>query len=389
MAKDGTTAKIKATATVLDKELRDAFKHIERVIEKRATIPVLGCVRVVIGPPGRIDLMATDLDMFVEVGLGATTIGKQTCLIPANVLSSFVKVATGTVSISIEERLGEDFAVLKADHGLNVAVRLHIRPDDFPLPRGDAFHAVSRSAQLSAGADDWRRLLRLTRHCISTEETRFYLNGLYLCAKPDGDTLRGVATDGHRLAVVDTELRYAPSDDEALIVPTKMVDAMLQAVKPGANEPVAISFAERSIVMKHADITITSKVIDGDYPDYIRVIPAPEWKYEVSLSKAQVGSLAAFSSFGGGPNFYDKAVAFDAAERVARIKSIGAELTAEIPVQVNGEVEPKPWGFNIKYLRDQVKVTDPMTIRGRDRAEPHTVVGDDPLAMWVIMPMRV
>src|SRR5262249_2394432 len=137
----------------------------------------------------------------------------------------------------------------------------------FPaMPASDLPH------QFALSADTLKRLIDRTRFAISTEETRYYLNGIYLHPLPDKKLLRAVATDGHRLARAETEMPKGAERMSGIILPRKAVQEVRKLLDD-IDQPIEIAVSDSKIRLDIGGIVLTSKLIDGTFPDYERVIP--------------------------------------------------------------------------------------------------------------------
>jgi len=236
-------------------------------------------------------------------------------------------------------------------------------------------------------APELRRLIDKTKFAISTEETRYYLNGIYVHAH-DG-ALRAVATDGHRLALAEMDIPPGAEGLPGVIIPRKTV-AEIRRLIDGGDADVSLSVSEAKIRFHYGSAVLTSKLIDGTFPDYERVIPKGNEK-ELTI---------------------DNKVFADAVDRVATIsaeksRSIKISLTqdnlaltvnnpesgnAHEELMVDYSADPLEIGFNAKYLLDVAN-----QIEGRDAtffldspASPALVKdAEDPGALFVLMPLRV
>ncbi|HXP95139.1 MAG TPA: DNA polymerase III subunit beta, partial [Telmatospirillum sp.] len=241
------------------------------------------------------------------------------------------------------------------------------------------------------GADDLKGLIDRTRFAISSEETRYYLNGIYLHAASSSGVpvLRAVATDGHRLARVEVPLPEGAPGMPGVIVPRKTV-AELRKLLDETNVDVTVSLSETKIRFAFDDAVMTSKLIDGTFPDYERVIPADNDKVlEVdckSLAQA-VDRVSAIST--------EKSRAIKLS-----VEKGGLTLSASSPengsaveeLEASYDASPMEIGFNSRYLLDILAQIegDAARFAMADAASP-TVVREvtDSSAVYVLMPMRV
>ncbi|MCG8508857.1 MAG: DNA polymerase III subunit beta, partial [Rhodospirillales bacterium] len=246
-----------------------------------------------------------------------------------------------------------------------------------------------QSFRLPAG--ELRGLIDRTRFAISTEETRHYLNGIYLHAgQRDGvDVLRAVATDGHRLASVEMPLPEGAAGMPGVIVPRKTV-AELRKLIDETGEDVTVSLSETKIQFSFDDAVLTSKLIDGTFPDYERVIPSDNDKFlefdcrQFSEAVDRVSAISTEKS-----RAVKLAIAPGAVTLSANSPDSGS---ASEEIEVSYSAEGLEIGFNSRYLLDitQQIEGDTAQFEMSDSASPTIVreVGDSS-ALYVLMPMRV
>ena len=253
--------------TIERSALLKALGHVQSVVERRNTIPILSNVLLSAGRD-RLAFAATDLDMEMVDEAEAQVQVEGQITAPAHTLYEIVrKLPEGA------EVLAALFRAMTPVWWWRPAVRASIWP---VLPAGD-FPVMSTD---SAGAsyvlpkEDLARLIDKTRFAVSTEETRYYLNGLYLhtVAEAGIPLLRAVATDGHRLALAETPAPEGAAGGPGVIVPRKTVD-QVRRLLDDAGGPVEVQVSAQKIRFQMGEASLTSKVIDGAFPDYLRVIP--------------------------------------------------------------------------------------------------------------------
>ncbi len=243
-----------------------ALAHIQSVAEKRNTIPILA--NVMLSVEGNLlRLTATDMEIAVVEEVAAEGARDGAVTAPASVLYEIVrKLADGSI-VELDHGGGDAPLALRAGR---YATSLNVLPvEDFPsMVAGDLPHEFAIPAAVLRG------LVDRTRFAISTEETRYYLNGIYFHVARDGDTpkLRAVATDGHRLARVETDLPAGAGDIPGVIIPRKTVAELRKLLDEGAGT-VQVSLSETRIQFRVGAVILTSKLIDGTFPEYERVIP--------------------------------------------------------------------------------------------------------------------
>lgn len=246
--------------------LLKALAHIQSVAEKRNTIPILANV-LMQASNGQLCLKATDMEIEVVETVPATITRDGATTAPASVLYEIVRKLPDGVEVELDQTDSDGQLHLRAGR---YATHLNVLSvDDFPsMGAGDFPHRFHLNGTIL------RSLIDRTRFAISTEETRYYLNGIYLhAADIDGKPLlRAVATDGHRLARVEAEMPTGAAGMPGVIIPRKTV-AELRKLIDEAPEEISVALSETRIQFTVGPITLTSKLIDGTFPEYERVIP--------------------------------------------------------------------------------------------------------------------
>jgi DNA polymerase III subunit beta len=368
--------------TVERAELVKALAHVHRVVERRNTIPILANVLVRAGKNG-LELKATDLDLEIIETVPAEVKQASATTVPAHMLYDIVrKLPEGA---QVELQAGGDRASLAVRAGRSRFTLQTLPETDFPdLAAGDMSHRF----KLASG--DLKRLVDKTQFAISTEETRYYLNGIYLHTIEDkGTRLRAVATDGHRLAQVEMAVPKGAAGMPGVIIPRKTV-AEVQRLLEDAGEDVEIELSPTKIRFSLGKVTLTSKLIDGTFPDYARVIPLANDKTLV-VDKADfaaaVDRVSTVSSERG------RAVKLSLGDGKLVLSVTNPDSgSATEELEVEYAADALDIGFNSRYLLDitaqlegaaaELKLADPGSptiLRDRDSAN----------ALYVLMPMRV
>ena len=363
--------------------LLKAVSQAQSVVERRNTIPILA--NVLIEAEGdTVQFRATDLDIEVVdraiakvERAGATTVSAVT-------LHEIVrKLPDGAlVSLSEDSTSGR----LTVEAGRSNFSLATLPKEDFPVMASSEY-----SANFSAPAPVLRRLFDKSKFAISTEETRYYLNGVYMHVADgeDGRVLRCVATDGHRLARIDAPLPNGASDMPGVIVPRKTVGEMRKLLDDDDMQ-IAVSVSETKVRFATPDITLTSKVIDGTFPDYTRVIPQGNTRrLEVDAAEfaKAVDRVATVSSE------RSRAVKLQLDED-RLILSVNAPDSgaAEEELAVAYADDRLEIGFNAKYLLEIASQVDrENAVFMFNSAGDPTLMreGNDTSAVYVVMPMRL
>ncbi len=363
--------------------LLKAVGQAQSVVERRNTIPILA--NVLIEAEGdTVRFRATDLD--IEVVDEA----------PAKVERAGATTVSAVTLHEIVRKLPDGALVTLTDDGASGRMMVDAGRSNFSLatlPRED-FPVMASSeyeANFSAKAPVLRRLFDKSKFAISTEETRYYLNGVYMhVADADGaQVLRCVATDGHRLARIDAELPEGANGMPGVIVPRKTVGELRKLLDDDETE-IAVSVSETKVRFAAPGITLTSKVIDGTFPDYSRVIPAGNTRrLEVDAAEfAQaVDRVATVSS----ERSRAVKMALDEDRLVLSVNAPDSGA-AEEELAVAYSDDVLEIGFNAKYLLEIASQVDrENAVFLFNSAGDPTLMreGDDLTAVYVVMPMRV
>ncbi|MBB1491709.1 MULTISPECIES: DNA polymerase III subunit beta [unclassified Paracoccus (in: a-proteobacteria)] len=363
--------------------LNKAVSQAQSVVERRNTIPILANVLIEAAPEG-VSFRATDLDTEVVDRAPATVERPGATTVSAALLNDIArKLPDGAlVNISVDG----DSARLTVQAGRANFVLATLPREDFPIMASTEY-----AANFSAPAPVLRRLFDKSRFAISTEETRYYLNGVYMHVADGegGRTLRCVATDGHRLARVDAPLPEGAEAMPGVIVPRKTV-AELKKLLDDDEAVIAVSVGETKVRFATPTITLTSKVIDGTFPDYTRVIPRGNTRrLEVDAADfaRAVDRVATVSS----ERSRAVKLALDEDRLILSVNAPDAGAAdEELAVAYNDE--PLEIGFNAKYLQEIASQIDRenavFLFNGSGDAALIREGGDDS-AVYVVMPMRV
>jgi DNA polymerase-3 subunit beta len=355
-----------------------ALGHVQSVVERRTTIPILSNV-LLRAEPGRLALSATDMDLEIVERVPAQIEREGRTTAPAHTLYDIVRKLRDGAQIEIETSGERNAIVLRS--GRSTFTLACLPPEDYPLMAGGEL-----PYNFSLSATELRTLIDRTRFAISTEETRYYLNGIYLHATKADEVpvIRAVATDGHRLARMEMVL-----PEGAAGMPRKTVLELRKLIEENEDE-VQLGLGETKIRLAVGEAALTSKLIDGTFPDYDRVIPSNNDKtLEVDRK--------------------------DFAEAVDRVSTISTEKSRAVKLKIedgsleisatspeNGKAEeelearysaaPLEIGFNSRYLLDIAEQIQGEGVQFElsDAGSP-TIVrdSDDRSALYVLMPMRV
>ena len=373
--------KLKADRAALLK----ALAHVQSVVERRNTIPILANVMIAVRD-GKLTLTATDMEIAVLEDVPASASRNGACTAPAATLYEIVRKLPEGAEVELDHPGGDAQLALRAGR---FATSLMVLPtEDFPsMSAGNLPH------KFAVPAHELRGMIDRTRFAISTEETRYYLNGIYLhVTESEGaKVLRAVATDGHRLARVELPLPSGAASMPGVIVPRKTVNELRKLLDEVTGD-VEVALSDTRIQFQAGPVLLTSKLIDGTFPEYERVIPRDNDKVlrvgKKDFSDA-VARVAAISSERSRP--VKLSLARDLLVLSASSPEQGTATEELDGERVSYSAGPLEIGFQARYLNDITdQVGDQVEFLFSDGAAP-TVVRDaaDNTALYVLMPMRV
>ena len=365
-------------ATIERATLLKSLSHVQSVVERRNTIPILSNVLIEARDDGSIRLMATDLDLQVDESVPANVATPGATTVSAHTLFDIVRKLPEGSQVELNAAEGKmQLTAGRARFNLSTLPR-----DDFPvIAEGDL------PTRFELPASTLRQIIDKTRFAISTEETRYYLMGIFLHIADD--QLKAAATDGHRLARVTVAKPDGADGMPDVIVPRKCVGELRKLLEE-LEGTVEVSLSPTKIRFGLGSAVLTSKLIDGTFPDYNRVIPTANDK----LLKLDPKSFA---------------------QGVDRVSTIASEKTRAVKMNVDRDkvtlsvTSPESGtateelaadygadgleiGFNARYLLDILGEIDGDTVEVHlaDAAAPTLLRENDKSpALYVLMPMRV
>ncbi|MEO0894315.1 MAG: DNA polymerase III subunit beta [Pseudomonadota bacterium] len=363
--------------------LLKAVAQAQSVVERRNTIPILANVLIEAEGDG-VQFRATDLDIEVVDKAAAQVERAGATTVSAVTLHEIVrKLPDGAlVSLTDDGATGR----LTVEAGRSNFALATLPKEDFPVMASSEYEC-----NFSAKAPDLRRLFDKSKFAISTEETRYYLNGVYMHVSDadGGQVLRCVATDGHRLARIDSDLPDGAGAMPGVIVPRKTVGELRKLLEDD-EAVIAVSVSETKVRFATPDITLTSKVIDGTFPDYTRVIPTGNTRrLEVDASEfAQaVDRVATVSS----ERSRAVKLSLDEDRLVLSVNAPDSGAAEEELAVAYGD-DKLDIGFNAKYLLEIASQVDRenAVFMFNSSGDPTLMrEGNDTTAVYVVMPMRV
>ncbi|MFC3183007.1 DNA polymerase III subunit beta [Cypionkella sinensis] len=363
--------------------LLKALAQAQSVVERRNTIPILA--NVLIEAEGNtVSFRATDLDIEVVDRAPAMVERPGATTVSAVMLHEIIrKLPDGALVALTEDAASGRLTIAAGKSTFSLAT---LPREDFPVMASSEY-----SSNFAAPAPVLRRLFDKAKFAISTEETRYYLNGVYMHVSTGdvGAVLRCVATDGHRLARIDAPLPEGAQGMPGVIVPRKTVNELKKLLDDDSAE-IAVSVSETKVRFATPAITLTSKVIDGTFPDYTRVIPTGNTRrLEVDATEfaKAVDRVATVSS----ERSRAVKLALDEDRLILSVNAPDSGAAEEELAVAYGD-ERLEIGFNAKYLLEIASQVDRenAVFLFNSSGDPTLMrEGNDMSAVYVVMPMRV
>jgi len=362
--------------------LLKSLSHVQSVVERRNTIPILSNVLIEANDNGSLKLTATDLDLQIVDTVNAKVETSGAITVSAHTLFEIARKLPDGSEVQLSAADGR-MAVNAGRARFSLAT---LPRDDFPII---AEGELPTSFELPATS--LIQIIDKTKFAISTEETRYYLNGIFLhVSEEDNPVLKAAATDGHRLARVTLDQPEGAKGMPDIIIPRKCVAEIRKLLDENGENPVQINLSASKIRFTMGSAILTSKLIDGTFPDYNRVIPTGNDKLLTIDPKA----------FSQGVD----RVATIATERTRAVKmaletdkitlSVTSPENGTAAEEVSGSYKDDGFeiGFNARYLMEILAEieSDTVELHLADASAP-TLIREDSKssALYVLMPMRV
>ncbi len=359
-------------------DLRRAVSLAATVVERRNTIPALACLAFH-PAAGKITICGTDLDRLLSIDCPAECVAEfGSFTIDARQFSALLRGAEAAETVTVQREAPDVYgAVLSIQIGPLAIKRRQLIPiEDWPVMA----EMTGDHEAVSMTEGTLRKVLDTCRHCISTEETRYYLNGIYLHAR-DGK-LTGVATDGHRLALCSSDQDWPLASH---ILPKHAVTTLGALLSQSGEKEITVTgWSNPRMKFEGDGWALTTKTIDGTFPDYNRVVPRPD---PDSYTGRAVLAPALFRRIPSGiEGHYSNAAKLDLPAKTLSISIPSDGLEASLGVEAEGDFAV---GFNIRYLREFTQNHGTIRLQINNSEDAALIHSKDPEFTGVIMPMRV
>jgi len=367
-------------------DLLKALSHIHGIVEVRHTLPILSNI-ILEAKDDKLILSSTNLDIYCSDKIKAEVLQSGEVSVSAVTFFEIIKRLPSGSEVLMTMEEGENEIRLTCGRSkFNLST---LKTDDFPI-----ISDSDLSTNFVLSADELIRIIDKTKFAVSNEETRYYLNGIFLhkAERNSIQFLRAVATDGHRLAQYDIPLPQGAEDITGIIIPKKTIYE-LRKVLDDANGDVSVSLNENKIKFSFNDLKVVSKVIDGTFPDYTKVIPQKNDKNFKTNNSDLKNAIDRVSAVAANEESKSKAIKF-CIENNSLSLSVESQSkgSANEMIDVNYSGDKVDIGFNSKYIIDICNEVDgdEISISLSDSISPAIILDKtDENLFFVLMPMRI
>ncbi len=367
-------------------DLLKALSHIHGIVEVRHTLPILSNI-ILKAKDNELTLSSTNLDIYCADKIKAEVSIAGEISVSALTFFEIVKRLPPGSEVMMTMEEGENEIILKCGRSkFNLST---LKTDDFPIISDNDL-----STNFVLSADELIRIIDKTKFAVSNEETRYYLNGIFL-HKADRNSiqfLRAVATDGHRLAQYDIPLPQGAEEITGIIIPKKTIFE-LRKVLDDANGDVSISLNENKIKFTFNDLKIISKVIDGTFPDYTKVIPQNNNKNFKTNNNELKNAIDRVSAVAANEESKSKAIKLSLEDNKLNLSvESQSKGSANEIIDISYDGDKVDIGFNSKYIIDICNEVDgeEVDISLLDSVSPAIILDKtDENLFFVLMPMRI
>ena len=353
------------------------LQQVIGVVERRQTLPVLSNILLIADDDG-ITLTATDLEVELHARVALKVARKGEITLPARKLLDICRTLPDQALIEVE--VDKERATVRS--GKSRFVLSTLPAAEFP-----AIEEVSSLWDITVEQRLLKQLIDKTHFAMAQQDVRYYLNGLLL--EVNGKELRAVATDGHRLALAEIPIETSASTPQQVIMPRKGIQELLRLLED-AETPARIQIGLNHVRIALPETRFTSKLIDGKFPDYQKVIPKTNSKSVLANREGLKQALTRTSILS---NEKYRGVRLTLAPNSLRIQSHNPEQEeAEEELEINYQGEQLEIGFNVNYLLDAVNVLtcDEIQALMHDSNSSCLIQApNDPSSRYIVMPMRL
>ena len=367
-------------------DLLKALNHIHGIVEVRHTLPILSNI-VLSAENNELRLSSTNLDIFCSDQIDAEIVNSGEISVPAITFFEIVKRLPSGSDVILS--MGDEDTELILKCGRSKFNLSTLKTEDFPI-----LSDKDLSTNFVISADELSRMIDKTKFAISNEETRYYLNGIFFHKAESNSIkfLRAVATDGHRLAQYDIPLPQGAEEITGIIIPKKTVFE-LRKVLDDADGDVSVSLNENKIKFSFNNLKIISKVIDGTFPDYTKVIPQNNDKKFKTNNSELKNAIDRVSAVAINEETKSKAIKLTIENNKLNLSvESQSKGSAKEEIDISYSNEKVDIGFNSRYLLDICNEVDgdEIDVNLLDSISPAIILDKtDENLFFVLMPMRI
>jgi DNA polymerase III subunit beta len=346
------------------------------VVERRQTMPVLANV-LLVARGDKLTVTGTDLEVELVAASSVSVQQPGDVTVPGRKLLEIMRTLPEKATVSL---------VREAERVVVKAGRSRFTLSSLPASEFPVIEEINTKQVIRVGREQFRRLIEKTHFAMAQQDVRYYLNGTLL--ETSGSTLRAVATDGHRLSMAETALAEAATTTQQVIVPRKGI-LELQRILGGEGE-LELSIGSNHVRAEIGDIRFTSKLIDGKFPEYGRVIPAKP-PYTMSAARDLMRQALQRTSILSNEKYRGVRLTFG--ENTLTIQAHNPEQEeAEDQIEVSYSGATLEIGFNVTYLLEALAAVDVDTVEVSITDSNSSCLirapGDNSVK-FVVMPMRL
>ena len=359
-------------------EIQNALQSVQGIVDKKTTMPILS--HFLLKVQKTASLMATDLDIALKGPLKAEIIDTGSLCIPAKKLFEIAREVDGEIMLE-----SQDNNWVKVSSGKSTFKLMGLPEEEFPsLPE------ISKADEVTIKADALKKMIEKTIYATGESDTRYTLNGLlmHFIPKKNNIELRVVGTDGHRLSLISATIEGQISEEKKLILPKKAA-IELRKLTEGREDSVTIYIDKNHLFFSMDDIVLTSRLIEGTYPNYEQVVPKDNEK-EVIVDK--MSFLKALRRTSIMSKERTNAIRLDLEDEKITLISMNpdiGEAREEMAAQYKGE--QLSIGYNARYLMDILQAMDgeEVVIKLQEPLSPTLLMESENIGYTcVVMPMR-
>ena len=358
------------------------LSHLQSIVNKKNTLPILSNI-LIEAEQNSLTLSSTDMDISIKETINCNIVEPGSTTLNAQIMFDIIKKLPDTSEV---EFISNNSKILTIRSNVSKFSLSCLPKDDFPI-----IETNTTGKRLLVKSQTIFNLISKTKFAISNEETRYFLNGIYfnVSSKDKSSTLTFVGTDGHRLATSSSSTNQFSSDIQGVIIPKKTINELSKLLSENSND-IEIDISSNKIIFYIDNLILISKLIDGNFPDYTRVIPNNNNNH-LKVNRSHL--LSAVDRVSTIANEKSPSIKFKLFKNLVNLSTINNEnSTATEDIETNYDGDEIEIGFNSRYIMDILDCLEgeEIKISFNDNSTPIIVQeksGSE--TIYVLMPMRV